>query len=832
MAATLDQLVRVRSLEAEAMLAYLRAMEAELGENQLLQKVGRSLDDLRLPLRVVPHEPIRDIEEVRAREHFRSAGSGADHEGPDRASRRVYRFRGTPGEEEKASRSRPEPLDEVASQVEMAVILGDPGTGKTEWLKHSARLAMQQGRAAVKGFTVQLADLTFPAYLRLRDVAAALADEADLRELLAETGCVPSRPAALTDAERAAAAILKALIVHYRLPRRLAVGVWRKLTAPRQSGPPAPVSLWLDAWAEVRGGQKSLAPCLNAFVQSVHARIFLTSRIIGYDHRPLPVENKPEGHRRELRLCPFEWGDTETFVAAFFRRDPARGQQMLAELRTKIAVAGMAQNPLLATLLCMAFSPSPDHRPLSFPAPRVEVYERVLEGFLGEWEAMRKGERFPEELINAKVKLLEEVAYHFFPNEELTGEGPEDFLWHEKRGYMSKLDDVHPLKQVLRENPATTVVQELCNDGILVPCGGTRSFLFLHLTFQEYLAACYLARRVDDGGWEALTVTVMRNGKLTPVTIRYLAGKRAWLPDWQEVIVFLVGKVSDPKPLLEMLSDPKPPRQDRYGDDVFRHRLALAALCLPEINQAPSTKHLALLVDRITSSAFTLWWEHNTNGTTAAVPHLTRALPALGQVNGQTNGVPLLELLCQRLRDQDARVRAAAARAVGGIGAGAGTAAILARLAELLRDADWPVQSAAARAVGGIGAGAGTAAILARLAELLGDPDWDVHSAAAEAVRGIGAGAGTEAFLARLAELLRDPHWDVRAAAAEAVGGIGAGAATAAILARLAELLRDADGGVREVAAEAVARLASQGVRIFEKRRGKWEARTVGELSG
>ena len=86
---------------------------------------------------------------------------------------------------------------------------------------------------------------------------------------------------------------------------------------------------------------------------------------------------------------------------------------MLGELRDKIAVAGMAQNPFLATLLCLAFSPNPEQPPLTLPARRVEVYERVLQGLLGEWDKRdNKAPRQPEGLIKAKVLLLEELAYH------------------------------------------------------------------------------------------------------------------------------------------------------------------------------------------------------------------------------------------------------------------------------------------------------------------------------------------------------------------------------------------------------------------------------------
>ena len=78
MAATLGQLVKVRSQKARAMVSYVRAVEGECGKNPLLERFGRRLADLWVPLRVVPLDLVRDIEEIRAREHFRQAGVTRD----------------------------------------------------------------------------------------------------------------------------------------------------------------------------------------------------------------------------------------------------------------------------------------------------------------------------------------------------------------------------------------------------------------------------------------------------------------------------------------------------------------------------------------------------------------------------------------------------------------------------------------------------------------------------------------------------------------------------------------------------------------------------------
>ena len=55
--------------------------------------------------------------------------------------------------------------------------------------------------------------------------------------------------------------------------------------------------------------------------------------------------------------------------------------------------------------------------------------------------------------------------------------------------------------------------------------------------------------------------------------------QKSWLSTWSEVIKFMVGQLEDPSPVLEFLSD-----QHISRDDLFRHRLALAAECLAEID--------------------------------------------------------------------------------------------------------------------------------------------------------------------------------------------------------------------------------------------------------
>lgn len=632
----IDQLITIRSWLVNDLLSYLKTMEEELTRNPLLDRFGRNLDDLRIPLQVVPYEPARDVDEIRAHEHFRKtpqSEKGTDENEFIRhiysyqrrkkmdemeMEQYIYSYRGTLFDKDKESPCKRERLDELEAKLEMAILLGDPGSGKTEWLKHRICLAIREAKKQLEGFEIKLKDLCFPAYLRLLDVSEALQEESKLKEFLINNGCIKSRSfTSMSKAEKASAAILMSMNVHHKMPERLVQWLWEKIRS--QQGTDTPLLICLDAWDEVQKGQEDLADCLKAFAQQQKARIFLTSRILGYSHShpPLPMDNKNDEPHRVLEFCPFQWEETETFVRQFFHDAPDTGNNLLGELKAKVPITGMIQNPLLATLLCKLFSsPTSVSDPyLHLPVRRCEAYQRVLEGLLGEWREEKNTCRpVNDEFIDDKIILLGEIASHFFPDEAIKRESLHDFLrWDMKNRYMNKLSNIDQIKQMIERNSDTRPIEEFRKDGILIPFGGMSMpdyYMFLHLTFQEYLVASALAIRANNEGWQS---------------IAKLVDKKAWDPVWQEVIVLMAGRLEDPVPLLKLLSQKK-------EDDYFRHRLALAALCLPEI---PSEKQdlQREIMDHITTDHFSFWLKHSKNNMLAVIPHFTMGLPALGQVN-------------------------------------------------------------------------------------------------------------------------------------------------------------------------------------------------------
>jgi hypothetical protein len=129
-----------------------------------------------------------------------------------------------------------------------------------------------------------------------------------------------------------------------------------------------------------------------------------------------------------------------------------------------------------------------------------------------------------------------------------------------------------------------------------------QEYFFLHLTMQEFLAASCLARILNGSqGWET---TIEFAGKRR--TVREWVDKKAWDPVWRGVICLLTGRLNDAGPLLEMLSNRKPTATNPSGDDVFQHRLALAAQCLAEIPK-PVQLSRSPWINAITTEVFAVW---------------------------------------------------------------------------------------------------------------------------------------------------------------------------------------------------------------------------------
>jgi HEAT repeat protein len=750
--AALEKLVSVRCRLVEEVLEYLADLITRVVEPPRFLRADQP-DHVQFG---TIRQMVRVVENRSELERLRAAGQHSDYlaYAPARARPEADFIDGT--HRDRLAPAPPVPWDDHAGErFRRAVILGDPGSGKTWLLRYESHRLASRAIEQLENRSSGLGGIVLPIFVRLPTVSDHLArvdyDDRSLEDTLVMLAS-GRRSDAFRDLVRA------------------------KFAAGR-------CAVLLDAWDEVEHGDRPLGrradrlrqleDGLEDFVaRHPDCRLLLTSRIVGYAGSPVP-------DAQELELLAFETAEVEGFARSWFGSGTDLADCFLAMLRRDIQVRGLSRIPLMLALLVRAYQ-----RTLSgqgtFPTRRVDLYRLCLRDLLQVWMREEKGHRgLGEGYVDAVLEMLQEVAFALYDS------GREQFRESELRAEIRVwLDGPNSKHHELGDEKAADLIDGLKHAGILIAVNeqADARLLFLHRTFHEYLAASDLARRANRDGWTSIEAMVDR---------------RVWLPAWHEIIVALAGLMHQPENLLELLAD-------GARDDLFRHRLALAARCLAEISTS-SRSPRSDLVDRIMVELLCLWFRHQAEGTEAAVRHLEEVLPRLGQVDGRVDGVPLLEWLGQQLRDRGDR-RWIATEAVGRLGAAAATPAILAGLADLLRERGGPVGRGASLAIQRLGTAAATPEFLGRLGDLLRDGDLEVRDSAVGVVASLGMAAATPEFLGRLADLLHDKDPRTRraaksaGAAARAVGSLGAAAATPAILAGLADLLRDEPLGLLEIA--------------------------------
>jgi HEAT repeat protein len=856
MPATLQQLVEVRSRLGDEVLVYLDTLAEWAAQLPPYYPPHlRAKGSEKTPFEVI-RQSVQVVTDRTAVDRWRGEARWprrAPRPDSDRLAYAPTRSRPETDDPELFLPAAPVPWDDRAGGLfRRAVILGDPGFGKTWLLRFEAHRLARAGGRQLRDGAAGLDDLVLPIFLRLSDLS------------------------------QSAAAVEEAVIDLAGRGQSEAFRGWlrQKLTTDN-------CVLLLDAWDEVpvevpREGQpvgfragyrQLLGQRLQAFArQFPRPRLLLTARAVGYTGPPV-------SGAQELELLAFDPPAIEAFVSAWFGAgDPTAGQ-FLEQLRQSNPVRGLARIPLMLALMCRGLQAGS----LRLPARRGELYESCLRGLLRDWREEKEDRVISDTEVDAVLELLGAVGCLLFADgyEQF----PESVLGDKMAAWLGM-----PRGGFLQGTGAASLLAGLKRDGVFIKAGQHRDapLLFLHHTFHEYLTARHLARQVKEAGWEGAAFPGRHPGRGT--TIRELVDRKAWLPTWQEVIILLAGRLDEPGPLLRLLAD-------RRKDDLFRHRLALAARCLPEIPR--DVRHrLTGLVDRITTAAFRFWWRLRRDGAADALPSFPPVLALLVQVNGRVHGVPLPEVVGEKLGDWRWQVLRAAALTAGDLGGAALTPAFRDRLLDLIVNRrppaallkkhlkregiyfllsataalvnllvafisgnmipgfepvflvlclgclwwewkrwhlerayrggmaqpvevvaeslgklgganlslemfervmkarlspDKDLQHLAERLLWNMRGAAVTPEVLHRLAGWLAGPDDTEQLAALDAVYGLGRGAAMPAVLHDLARLLHSPNYKVRGFAALVAGSLGAKAATPVILGRQLELLRDSE---------------------------------------
>jgi hypothetical protein len=370
--------------------------------------------------------------------------------------------------------------------------------------------------------------------------------------------------------------------------------------------------LLLDALDQVEHERR---PVLHGWLEQVQNQgwrcsALVTCRSANYDRGSLPWRSLAE-----YELAPFEPGDVRRLVDRWFARDPNRGRLLEGALDRSYPLAHACRSPLVASLVCLVH----EERALDDQVRRADLYPRALRLLLKRgWQ--QRGVVHRESAVDDRLWLLEHLAWNLFPKHPEVNQFP----YAEVRKALQE-----GTRGLGLDLTPTAARDELLDAGILVEAGldarGESQFSFLHRSFLEYLAGRALARRANGEGWQS---------------IADLVDKKAWHPAWHEVILFLAGQLHDPAPLLDTLAD-------EAKDDFFRHRLALVAELISELNTSGAATD-------ITTDLWKVWFRAANLRGSNGLPHLNRALGAID--------VPSLwDAVKQNLTDADASCRERAA---------------------------------------------------------------------------------------------------------------------------------------------------------------------------
>lgn len=389
-------------------------------------------------------------------------------------------------------------LETLVRDAPFLVILGDPGTGKSTLVK-VIMLALAKGRA---GAEIGLSDEWLPIFFPVAAFAEARGDPGrrDLAPLdyLRDYFAGRNQPDYTPLFERA-------------------------LLAGR-------ALLLFDGLDEVREDRLAVVRCLEDFIRAWDApgnRFLATSRIAGYEDAPLDP-----GLFARATIAPFDDEQIRAFAGRWSRAFERAGQsgdagadplleqraaERAADLEQAIFgsgyIADLARNPLLLTILAIIHNQG-----ARLPDRRVDLYRLCVEALAETWNRARSLSGREIDVYLGEEKLDERFVVNLL--------GPAALRIHAENpgGIVEEQDLERWLAETLAETDGLPRGRagRLAQDFIglvnretgLLQERGHRRYSFLHLTFEEYLAArgllesatlddpdAEIRRRAVDSGW-------------------------------------------------------------------------------------------------------------------------------------------------------------------------------------------------------------------------------------------------------------------------------------------------------------------------------------------
>ena len=390
-----------------------------------------------------------------------------------------------------------EPIDvlDLLQAHNGVIVLGDPGAGKTTFLKYLALLlALDRGdRVALAGY--------LPILIPLSAYANALA-----------TGDVA----------------LQEFLGDYYTDLGIALPIRELLAAFLAQGR---TLLLMDGLDEVQSlaQRTTLVKRLEAFFAHHHKagnKFVLTSRIVGYRELRPSVDGLVE-----CTLVDFEQTEIEQFVHKWShaleravqgdnrlaqQQAQQEGRELLAAIGRNPGVRQLAANPLLLTILALM-----KRQGVTLPERRAQLYETYVKTLLRTWNLARSLDGRPQREVNDTETLRVLAPLALWMHESSPGVG---LVKREK--VRRKLIDIYAGRGAADPEAATErFLTDVHRYASLLLERGPGEYGFIHLTFQEYLAG----------------VAVVQSGPLQVEPIVEKLAANLGQESWREVTLLAVG---------------------------------------------------------------------------------------------------------------------------------------------------------------------------------------------------------------------------------------------------------------------------------------------------
>ena len=400
-----------------------------------------------------------------------------------------------------------------------SVILGAPGAGKTTLLRYLAlhfATAKRDDQETVIGGEAKedLGKTLLPIFFRIADYAEKLKQQPNLT---------------LTEYLRQ---FYRQWEAHFQTQGEMGTEVSAFLLDAMRQGK---CLMLLDGLDEVfdQESRRQIVESINQFVNDFsNNKYVITSRIAGY--RDVQLSSRfaeymiEDMSSEKVEQFLYRWCRTaekaqqpDANEEQLQRKGNEQAQNILNAIQESEGVKRLTANPLLLTILALI------HRNGErLPNRRVRLYELAVQTLIEDWQLSKKLPDAPKVVLRETevVELLAPLAY-WMHEEKPSGLVTETEVQQQLATKMAELNDAEPESDLVRQAVGEFLRKVRETTGLFVE-RAPGVYGFMHLTFEEYFAARYIAGNDQN-------------------EILQLIQKHLHEPRWNEPILLALGYYGD-----------------------------------------------------------------------------------------------------------------------------------------------------------------------------------------------------------------------------------------------------------------------------------------------